>query len=263
MNKILKILLIVLGVPALAFAGLVIYEVAIGLPKSPSEAPPVEPLSEEAKKPAPCFFTREPEETWPDETVNDLPIGNVELIKKFHFETYDVFGSNLYEVTAAMNENGPIIIKEKLPTVNMSVKGVAFGHGLINPIWYRKNTAAGCTITQANVTINMMLLLPKWADEASAPDQDQKWWDLYLKFLERHEQGHINIALKEAREFQAELAQLKPAPSCQDNDNNIRVLFVAVEQKGIEDSVNYDKRTNHGTTQRPDFSTCNWSEIEI
>ena len=264
MNKILKVLLIVLGILVLAFVSLVIYEVTIGLPKSPPEAPQVEPLPEETKKPAPCFFIREPEETWPDETVSDLPIGNVELIKKFRFETYDVFGSNVNEVRDSMFKNGPIAIKEKWPTFNKSSdKLVALGGGGIGNKWYKKNTIDGCIFTRAEETVNIALLLPKWVDKVSASNQDQKMWDLYLKFLKRHEQGHINIVLKEAREWQVELAQLKSAPSCQELYYKIKTLFAMSRQKLKEATDNYDKRTNHGVTQRPDLSTCNWSEIEI
>ena len=255
MNKIGKILLIVLGVPALVFVGLVIYEVTIGFSESPSE---------EVKKPPSCSFTREPEETWPDETASDPPIGNVELIKNAYLiETYDVFGSNLSEVRDSMNKDGPIIIKQKVPNVNMSVKGVAYAGGNVGVIWRKKNTAAGCILTKANVTINITLILPNWANKAAASDQDQEMWDLYLKFLKRHEQGHINMGLKAARELQAELAQLKPAPSCKELDGKISVLYDEMVQKGEEDGVNYDNRTNYGVTQRPDLLACNWSELRI
>lgn len=273
MNKILKILLIVLGVLVLAFVGLVIYEVTIGLPESSSEVLPPTLPSEEAKKPAPCFFTREPEETWPDETVSDPPIGNVELIKKFRFETYDVFGSNMSEVRDSMIKNGPATIKEKWPTFNRSSDEiVALGGGVISGKWYRKNTIDGCVFTRAEETVNIILLLPKWADKASASDQDQKMWDLYLEFLKRHEQGHINIALKEARELQVELAQPKSAPSCQELDDKMNTLFAVSHQKLKEATDNYDNRTNRGSTQMPHEInqtpsvfpfTCDWSEIKI
>ena len=256
-------MLIVLGVLALAFAGLVIYDVIIGLPDPQSEVPLSEPLSEETKKTTPCFFTRDPVETWPDETVSDPPIGNVELIKSSLVETYDIFGLNLSEVLDSMNKNGPIIIKQKVPTINMSVEGVAYAEGLIDSTWHRKETAAGCILTGAEETIDIMLILPKWVDKVSASDQDQKMWDLYLTFLKRHEQGHINIALKAAREWQAELAQPISAPSCQGLDDKIKVLYNEIMQTGKEATVNYDQRTNHGLTQRPDLFTCDWRELKI
>lgn len=255
-SKIVKILLIVLGVLALAFVGLVIYEVTIGLPEPSSEAlPPTPP--EEIKEPAPCLFTREPEETWPDQTASDPPIGNVELIKSFRLKTYDVFGSDLYEVHKSMQEKGPVITNSI---------GIGFANSTISVTRsFLKNTSAGCTLTGVKVFIDMSIILPKWADKASASDQDQKMVDIFLKFAKRHEQGHINIGLKAAREIQAELAQLRSAPTCQELNTEVKKLYNDIVPKAIEADDEYDNRTNHGTTQRPsDYPfTCNWREIEI
>lgn len=48
MSKIVKISLIVLGVPVLIFVGLIIYEMTIGLPKSPSKVSPIKSPSTES-----------------------------------------------------------------------------------------------------------------------------------------------------------------------------------------------------------------------
>ncbi len=292
LSKIKKILLISLGVPVLAFIGLVIYEITIGLPespskevkklvvlpsKSPSRVLPQKkpsavlsskPLPKEVKELAVCIFTREPEETWPDETVSDPPIGNVELIKKSEIKTFDVFGSNIREVIISMGENGPV----QTTGYGAGKRGAASLAAGFGYRWFTKNTADGCILTRASATIDITLKLPKWVDKASATVQDQKMWDLYQKFVKRHEQGHINIALKAAREFQAELAQPQSAPSCPELGDKINVLVEAARQKKKEANADYHKRTDFGNTQVPHESTqtksvfpftCNWSEINI
>lgn len=281
-----------LGVPILAFVGLVIYEMTIGLPKSPpkevkksavlpSKSPlktlpqksssavlPPKPTPKEVKKPTACVFTRDPVETWPDETVNDPPIGNVELIKKSEIKTFDVFGSNIREVLISIGENGPV----QTTGYGAGKRGAASLAAGFGYRWFTKDTADGCILTRASAIIDITLKLPNWVDEASATIQDQKMWDLYQKFVKRHEQGHINIALKAAREFQAELAQPQSAPSCPELGDKINVLLEAAKQKKTEDNADYHKRTDFGNTQVPHESTqtktvfpftCNWSEINI
>ncbi len=274
LRKIVKISLIILGVPVLAFVGVVIYEIAIGLPESPSEVqevqtekmlPTQKPPSKEVKKPIACIFTTEPEETWPDETVSDPPIGNVELVKTFHpNKTFDVFGSNAREVAISMNENAI--------SVDTYGTGLASTRSQINYRWYKKNTAAGCILTSAEVTLNITLIFPKWVDKASASDQDQKMWDLYQTFVKRHEQGHVNVVLKAARELQAELAQIKSAPSCQELEDKVRALAAEVRKKRAEADDYYDKHTRRGSTQIPHERdqmqyafpfTCNWREVRM
>ncbi|MDO8676551.1 MAG: DUF922 domain-containing protein [Candidatus Azambacteria bacterium] len=265
LKKIVKISLIVLGVLVLAFVGLVLYEMVIGLPESPSETLPSKPLSKEVKKPAACFFITEPEETWPDETVSDPPIGNIELVKTFHpDETFDVFGSNVREVAISMNDN--------------AIAVDTFGTGLASTgsetgfSWRYKNTAAGCILTSAKVTLDITLTFPNWVDKVSATGQDQKMWDLYQKFVKRHEQGHINVVLKEARGLQAEFSQVKSEPSCQELKDKMNALAKQAYKKRAEADDYYDKRTRRGSTQIPHERdqmqyafpfTCNWSEVKI
>lgn len=267
-SKIIKISLIILGVLILAFVGLVIYKIINPSPEPPSEALSQTLPSEEATKPAPCFFTTEPEETWPDKTASDPPIGNVELIKYFQIKTYDVFGSNVDEVAVSKREN--------MPTVHGSgddngkrVSGIT--NTLFNFTGHLEKTAAGCSITRAKVTINITIILPEWVNKAAASDQDQKMWGLYLTFLKRHEQGHVNIALKAAREFQAELAQAKSAPSCQELNDKTKALFAATKQKRNEADDDYHKRTKNAKNQIPhEYNqtsvfpfTCDWRAIKI
>ena len=238
------------------FVPVVINEAIIGLP---------EPPSEEAKKPTACLFATEPEETWPDETVSDPPIGNIELVKTFHpDETFDVFGSNANEVAISMNDNAI--------AVDTYGTGLARTWSRIAFSWRYKNTAAGCILTSAKVTLNITLTYPNWVDKASAPDQDQKMWDLYQKFAKRHEQGHINVALKEARGLQAEFSQVKSAPSCQKLKDKMNALAEQADKKGAEADDYYDNRTRRGGTQVPHEPdqmqyvfpfTCDWSEIKI
>lgn len=266
-SKIGKILLIILGVLVLAFVGLVIYEIIHPSPGSPPEVI-LPTLSEspldDVKKPAPCLFTKAPEEAWPNETASDPPMGNVELIKNLHIETYDTFGSNLLEVQDSMKKKGLVVRAHEA--------AIATVFSSIGITWQPGNTAAGCIITKAKVKLNITLTLPEWVNKAAASDQDQKMWDLYLKFTKQHEQGHINMALKEARELQAEVAQQTSAPSCQELTNKIKALFVAEREKRAEVDANYDNRTRSGSAQIPHEAnqtryvlpfTCDWSAIKI
>lgn len=275
--------MISLGVPVLGFVGLMIYEMTIGLPKSPSKEVkksavlpqktpsavlPSKPTLKEVKKPTACVFTTEPEETWPDETAVDPPIGNVELIKNSQIKTFDVFGSNIREVSVSIGENGPV----QSSGYGAGKRGAASLAAGINYRWFTKNTADGCILARAIAIIDITLKLPNWVDKTSATVQDQKMWDLFQKFVKRHEQGHINIALKAAREFQAELAQPQSAPSCPELGDKITVLVETARQKRTEYNADYHKRTDFGNTQMPREShqtksvfpfTCNWSEINI
>ena len=74
---------------ALVIFGLmsVVFLVLFGIIAEPVEKPastvksvptekPVSTTKPALKKPTTCVFTREPEETWPDETAVDPPIGN-------------------------------------------------------------------------------------------------------------------------------------------------------------------------------------------
>jgi predicted secreted Zn-dependent protease len=180
----------------------------------------------------------------PDETAADPPRGVVRLLKNITRKTYDVYGSDAAEVTDFIQKNSPVIL-EAYEAVTTAQSEIYWSYDHLiesNP----------CKVTDGVVTVDIIVTMPRWVNISSAPADDQKRWDAYLVNVNRHEQGHVNIAMQAAREAQLKLSELFATSvlSCSEIENEaINKLEREIKDKRLQNDTAYDNRTNHGKTQ--------------
>jgi predicted secreted Zn-dependent protease len=106
-----------------------------------------------------------------------------------------------------------------------------------------------CTTDSFTVTVDITFQLPKWVHNGDAPQPLMDKWDTFMKNLLVHEQGHRDMAVEAATEFTRAVAELSPVPTCAELDREVNALGQERMKKLLKDQKNYDKTTNHGTTQ--------------
>lgn len=99
-----------------------------------------------------------------------------------------------------------------------------------------------CSIANPTVGLHVTQTYPQWQDDQNTD------WQRYLAALHAHEQGHVNLDKRYARQLLAELQQLPPAP-CPALRASINHATNTVSTALNTANTTYDTQTNHGTTQ--------------
>lgn len=148
---------------------------------------------------------------------------------------YSVQGLDYDSLTRSLRANGP--------------KGY---HGLAAwkvsyeyTIKQRKDT---CQVDSVRVKIAGVILMPRWTDERSAPQDLQRRWIDYYAALKAHEDGHIQNGRELALLIKERLMGLGTVPCGQTKalaEAEFQRLYGNLKTRDQE----YDARTNHGATQ--------------
>lgn len=123
--------------------------------------------------------------------------------------TYDVTGSTVEEIRAAMTVNSP-----------ESYWGYTR--------WYVSWTA------RCEVTVKITYTYPNWTDYEDADEDLQGYWNAFIANLRIHEHGHGDHGLQAGFEIEE--------TGCVEDPYGI------IEKWGSQDTA-YDKETKHGETQ--------------
>jgi predicted secreted Zn-dependent protease len=113
---------------------------------------------------------------------------------------------------------------------------------------YGRNSRT-CEVNSFMPIVNITFRYPKWKRTEEASQSLMEKWDRYLENLIAHENGHRDMVVETMNDLSHAVAQLPPAPSCDDLDRNVRALFRKYLAKMNKDQLEYDKTTKHGATQ--------------
>jgi predicted secreted Zn-dependent protease len=116
-----------------------------------------------------------------------------------------------------------------------------------------KRQRDACQIATVRIKVSGEILMPRWADEPSAPQDLQRRWSDYYAALKRHEDGHIQHGRELALLVKERLMGLGAVP-CDDMQTLAQAEFQRVYGNLKARDQEYDARTNHGTTQGAVFS---------
>jgi predicted secreted Zn-dependent protease len=106
-----------------------------------------------------------------------------------------------------------------------------------------------CSADSFRMTVNVIYRLPKWVRTGDVPQSLVDKWDAYMKHLMTHENGHGKIVLEAADELTRAVAQLSPAPTCEDLDRQVKTLCRLRLKKLDDEQKGYDESTSHGILQ--------------
>lgn len=106
-----------------------------------------------------------------------------------------------------------------------------------------------CGIGAARVTLRIMLTLPRWNTTSTASPTLENEWDEYTKALERHEAGHVDIAVSAGNDIWRMLRSLPRYQSCSALETRADTEGTGVLRAHRSEERDYDAITNHGATQ--------------
>ena len=107
----------------------------------------------------------------------------------------------------------------------------------------------GCRLKEPVVSLDVTIHLPEWAHDGSPPKSIAEDWQRMRDALERHEEGHRDIAVDSALYLHEGLQALGVQESCQDLRREAqRVFYRAQLRHSVRDGA-YERRTRHGIAQ--------------
>ena len=134
------------------------------------------------------------------------PPASAESLTKI-YSYFSVGGTTLDELEDQLNRRGP------------KVKSTGRRHPGATQMQF--NTRLGyteqrgyCRITEANVTVKAKVILPRWRQRGRADQDVRLIWDTLSDDIKRHEEHHVDIARKHARQIERKLVRLGRQKSC-------------------------------------------------
>jgi len=107
----------------------------------------------------------------------------------------------------------------------------------------------GCRLKDLVVTLDVTIHLPEWVPEVAPRGGLLEDWGRMRDALERHEEGHRDIALDSARHLLASLRELGRQSDCQALRREAhKAFFRAQLRHSVRDGA-YEHRTRHGVAQ--------------
>lgn len=110
-----------------------------------------------------------------------------------------------------------------------------------------------CQLQSMTTKTTVTVTLPKWASAAQAPPALVQRWTNYLNALNKHEEGHKQIAYAAAAEIRKRVKALKPQPTCEALTASLNSTADKVVKEFRQKETDYDRTTDYGTTQGARF----------
>lgn len=113
---------------------------------------------------------------------------------------------------------------------------------------YGENQTGLCSITEAKIGLHLSMVLPTWNQDTYTDSSVAARWADFSSALRNHEQGHYKLSKQYAALMHDALRSFAPtncATIKQRADSKLSNLMAQLESA----QHNYDKNTDHGTTQ--------------
>lgn len=157
-------------------------------------------------------------------------------------ETYVVQGVNRRELRAALRQAQADGRDEREASVARTSQDLSMRYEL-EPV------DGGCRAKDLVVSLDVTIHLPEWVPEGVANKGLVEDWNRMRDALERHEEGHRDIALESAHYLLAGLRDLGLQADCQSLRREAqKVFFRAQLRYSVRDGA-YEHRTQHGIAQ--------------
>ena len=174
-----------------------------------------------------------------------MDAGAAPIIKRKNL-TYDVSGETPAVVRSQIDIHGPMH-----PTEKKRYDGITEWD--LNWKYQMSRRGKIWIVTSRTVTLDIRVKVPQWTDRKKAPPLAQRQWKIYQTNLIRHEQGHVNIAVRAAHAIDKYIGTYGGASSVEHMRANIDRNAKLILEKYRKYDTSYDKRTRHGATQGAKF----------
>jgi predicted secreted Zn-dependent protease len=161
--------------------------------------------------------------------TQNLSSDRIVLASNTSTKYYSVTGTTTVDIFDSIDRNGPRNDKNEK------------GSGLTAASWaYRwqpQNSPDGCIIASMTITLDIVVTLPKHANEASLSTALQQKWDQFEASVAKHEQTHVDINLDGATTIRDKMRAIKSAATCDALGKQVDALWTG-EQQAIETRQN-------------------------
>ena len=151
---------------------------------------------------------------------------------------YAVSGATLREIRADMEAKKPW-------------KHKSDGYTQCKTNWRYETTPtdSGCVIQWLTISTDITITVPALAASASKAEALQSRWNVYLKALLEHENGHREIGVEAAAAVRRKLSELGPSSTCGELARTIKREAEKVLSQFQQRHEEYDKKTDNGRLQ--------------
>src|SRR5690606_15005250 len=117
------------------------------------------------------------------------------------YSYFSVGGTTLDELEDQLNRRGPKVKStgQRHPGATQMQFNTRLGY---------TEKRGSCRITEANVTVKAKVILPRWRHRGRADRDVRLIWDTLADDIKRHEEQHVVIARKYARQLERKLVRL-------------------------------------------------------
>lgn len=199
------------------------------------------------------------------ESVKSIP---EELVSRINTRIvyYDVVGRSVASLHQKMLEK--TACNDQLPHYQRQDSSIACTIILFTPPLPKKTKSAEsavfdpvahCNERSLSVDLQITIYLPRWQDRSDARDEIQEAWSFFNKAIARHEDGHMNIAIKEFIDYQQRLAWAlnnylwSDDQRCQQRKKIYLHAWDELLQNTRKRTETYDERTAHGVRNGTSF----------
>lgn len=108
-----------------------------------------------------------------------------------------------------------------------------------------------CTAKKININFQSKVTLPDWRSSGVFEANVLPRWNQFIAALRVHEEGHVEIALSEAKALVAALEAMSPvqADDCNQLENKVQQTLDFAVKASAQASERYDALTKHGVLQ--------------
>lgn len=134
-----------------------------------------------------------------------LPAAAESLTKTYSY--FSVRGTTLDELEAQLNKRGPQVNStgRRHPGATRMQFNTRLGYA---------EKGGYCRVTEAKVSVKAKVILPRWRQRGGADLDVRLIWDTLSDDIRRHEEHHVAIARKHARDLERKLVRLGRQRTC-------------------------------------------------
>ncbi len=111
--------------------------------------------------------------------------------------------------------------------------------------WWNKSNGQ-CAIKKVTTRVDIQYILPKLIISRALPKSLKQQWEVYMKALLHHEDGHKNIGVRAANEIEKEIGNMMARRTCKQLETDANRLGHKIIENFHGLDKEFDRKTDHG-----------------
>jgi len=107
-----------------------------------------------------------------------------------------------------------------------------------------------CRISSASVVVKARIILPRWTRRGAGSDETRLVWDTLSADIKRHEENHVSIARRHARDMELALLGLPPQRDCAAVTAKGRELMAREMKRHDAEQARFDRIESRNFSKR-------------